>query len=224
MKVVQLLIKSILGTVFFLLILFISAGRIDYWQGWLYGSINIISTVINSLALYKDKELAEERSEYRAGTKSWDKLILGSLALINIIINIVAGLDSGRYYWSPQLHWSIYLLGTVLILGAEVIFFTAQIQNKFFSSVMRIQTDRGQTVCETGLYKVIRHPGYLGMIISVAGIPLILGSLWCIIPSSLSIILILVRTYLEDKTLINELNGYREYTYNTRYKLIPHVW
>jgi protein-S-isoprenylcysteine O-methyltransferase Ste14 len=136
----------------------------------------------------------------------------------------VAGLDSGRYYWSPQLHWSIYSLGIVLILGAEVIFITAQIQNKFFSSVMRIQTDRGQTVCETGLYKVIRHPAYLGMIISVAGIPLILGSLWCIIPSSLSIMLILVRTYLEDKTLTNELNGYREYTYKTRYKLIPRVW
>ncbi|MCJ7450068.1 MAG: isoprenylcysteine carboxylmethyltransferase family protein [Bacteroidales bacterium] len=224
MKAIQLLIKSLIGTIFFLLILFISAGRIDYWQGWLYGSINIISTVINTLALYKDKELAEERSKYRTGTKSWDKLILGLLVLINIIINIVAGLDSGRYYWSPQLHWGIYLLGIVLILGGEVIFLTAQIQNKFFSSAMRIQTDRGHTVCETGLYKVIRHPGYLGMIISVAGIPLILGSLWCIIPSSLSIILILIRTYFEDRTLINELNGYREYTYKTRYKLIPCIW
>jgi protein-S-isoprenylcysteine O-methyltransferase Ste14 len=224
MKVIQLLIKSLIGTIFFLLILFISAGRIDYWQGWLYGSINIISTVINSLALYKDKELAEERSKYRAGTKSWDKLILGLLSLNLIIIYIVAGLDSGRYYWSPQLHWSIYVLGIVFILGAEVIFLTAQIQNKFFSSAMRIQTDRGHAVCESGLYKVIRHPGYFGMIISVAGIPLILGSLWCIIPASLSIILILVRTYLEDKTLTNELNGYREYTYKTHYKLIPHIW
>jgi protein-S-isoprenylcysteine O-methyltransferase Ste14 len=224
MKAIQLLIKSLIGTVFFLLILFISAGRVDYWQGWLYVSISIISTIFNSLVLYKDKELAEERSKYKSGTKSWDKLILGLLSLNLIIIYIVAGLDSGRYYWSPQLHWSIYMLGIVLILGAEVIFLTAQIQNKFFSSAMRIQTDRGQTVCETGLYKVIRHPAYLSMIISAAGIPLILGSLWCVIPSSLSIILILVRTYLEDKTLINELNGYREYTYKTRYKLIPHIW
>ncbi len=224
MKSIQLLIKSLAGTVFFLLILFICAGRIDYWQGWLYGSINIILTVINSLALYKDEELTEERSKFKVGTKSWDKLILGLLALINIIINIVAGLDTGRFHWSLQLHWSIYSLGIVLILGAEVIFLTAQKQNKFFSSAMRIQTDRGQVVCETGLYKVIRHPGYFGMIISVAGIPLILGSLWSIIPSSISIILILIRTSLEDRTLINELTGYSEYTYKTRYKLIPGVW
>ena len=224
MKSIQLLIKSLAGTVFFLLVLFICAGRFDYWQGWLYGSINIISTVINSLALYKDEELTEERSKFRADSKSWDKLILALLALINIIINIVAGLDSGRFHWSTQLHWSIYLLGTVLILGAEVIFLTAQKQNKFFSSAMRIQTDRGQVVCETGLYKIIRHPAYLGMIISVAGIPLILGSLWSIIPSSISIILILIRTSLEDRTLTNELSGYREYAYKTRYKLLPVLW
>jgi len=224
MKVIEFLIKSLIGTIFFLFILFLSAGRIDYWQGWLYGSINIILTVINTLALLKDKGLAEERAKYKAGTKSWDKLIIGLLAMINIIINIVAGLDSGRFYWSPQLHWSIYLLGIVLILIGEVIFLTAQRQNKFFSSVMRIQTDRGHTVCETGLYKFIRHPGYSGMIISVTGVPLILGSLWCIIPSGLSIILILIRTHLEDVTLINELNGYREYTYKTPYRLIPWIW
>jgi len=224
MKVIEFLIKSLIGTIFFLFILFLSAGRIDYWQGWLYGSINIILTVINTLALLKDKGLAEERAKYKAGTKSWDKLIIGLLAMINIIINIVAGLDSGRFYWSPQLHWSIYLLGIMLILCGEVIFLTAQRQNKFFSSVMRIQTDRGHTVCETGLYKFIRHPGYSGMIISVTGVPLILGSLWCIIPSGLSIILILIRTHLEDVTLINELNGYREYTYKTPYKLIPWIW
>ena len=87
MKAFQLLIKSLIGTIFFLLILFISAGRIDYWQGWLYGSINIISTVVNSLALYNDKELVAERSKFKAGTKSWDKLILGLLSMNLIIIN-----------------------------------------------------------------------------------------------------------------------------------------
>ena len=224
MKTGQLLIKSLTGTLFFLLILFISAGRINYWQGLLYASINIISVFLNSFALSNNNELAEERSRVHEGTKSWDKKILGLSAVTLIITYIVAGLDSGRFQWSPGFHWSINATGTVLILLGEVIFLTAQKQNKFFSSVMRIQTDRGQTVCETGLYKIIRHPAYLGTIVTPIGIPLISGSLWSIMPSVFSIILTLIRTSLEDKTLINELNGYREYTYKTRYRLLPYIW
>ena len=224
MKTVQLLIKSMAGTFLFLLILFISAGRINYVQGWLYASVNIISVLLNSLLLRNNNELAAERSSVKEGTKSWDKKILGLSAVILVITYIVAGLDSGRYQWSSRFHWSINAIGIVLILCGEVIFLTAQKQNKFFSSIMRIQTDRGHTVCETGIYKVVRHPAYFGMIVTAIGIPLILGSLWSIIPSVFSIILIVIRTSLEDKTLFNELNGYREYTYKTRYRLVPFIW
>ncbi len=224
MKAFQLLIKSFAGTIFFLTVLFISAGHADFWQGWVYASINIICLVVNSISLNDNNELAEERATVRAGTKSWDKLILGLSAATLIIIYIVAGLDSGRFHWSPTLHWSIYTVGIILLISGEIFFFTAQRQNRFFSSIMRIQKDRGHTVCDTGIYKIVRHPAYLGTIITATGIPLILGSLWSIIPSVLSIILTLIRTSLEDKTLINELNGYREYTLKTRYKLIPHIW
>jgi protein-S-isoprenylcysteine O-methyltransferase Ste14 len=97
-------------------------------------------------------------------------------------------------------------------------------QNNFFSTVMRIQKDRGHVVCDTGLYKIVRHPGYLGMIISLMGLPLITTSVWSIIPTFIAIILLLIRTSLEDKTLISELDGYAGYTRKTRYKLIPLVW
>jgi protein-S-isoprenylcysteine O-methyltransferase Ste14 len=224
MKTVQLLIKSLIGTLFFLLILFISAGRINYWQGWLYGTICIISVLLNSFALKNKHELAAERSEVKSGTKSWDKKILGLSAVTLIIIYIVAGLDSGRFQWSPRFHCGINAIGVILILLGEVIFLTAQQQNKFFSSVMRIQTDRGHTVCDTGIYKIIRHPAYFGNIITALGIPLILGSLWGFIPSVVSILLIIVRTSLEDKTLINELDGYSDYTSKTRYRLLPYIW
>jgi protein-S-isoprenylcysteine O-methyltransferase Ste14 len=83
-------------------------------------------------------------------------------------------------------------------------------QNIFFSSMMRIQTDRGHTVCNTGIHKIIRHPAYFGKIITGIGISLILGSLWGFIPSVVSIFLTIIRTSLEDKTLINELEGYRD--------------
>jgi len=224
MKTIQLLIKSLIGTLLFLLILFISAGRINYWQGWLYVTINIISVFLNSFALKNKDELAAERSVVKSGTKSWDKLILGLSAVTLIITYIVTGLDSGRFQWSPGFHWGINAIGAILILLGEVIFLTAQKQNKFFSSLMRIQADRGHTVCDTGIYKIIRHPAYFGNIITAIGIPLILGSLWGFIPSVVSIFLTIIRTSLEDKALINELDGYSDYTSRTRYRLLPYIW
>lgn len=110
-----------------------------------------------------------------------------------------------------------------MIIG-QIIFLTARSQNNFFSSVVRIQKDRGHVVCDTGLYKTIRHPGYLGMIISLIGLPFITTSIWSVIPTLIAIILLLIRTTLEDITLINELEGYDEYARKTRYKLIPLIW
>ena len=224
MKANQLFIKSLIGTLFFLIVLFISAGRINYWQGWLYASVSIISVFLNSLLLVNNRELAEERAAVKADTKSWDKKILGLSALVLIITYIIAGLDSGRFHWSPEFHWSINTVGLLLIMCGEVIFLAAQRQNKFFSSVVRIQTDRGHTVCDTGIYSIIRHPAYFGMILTAIGIPLILGSLWGFVPSGIAIVLTLIRTSLEDKTLINELPGYREYSHKIRYRLFPYVW
>jgi protein-S-isoprenylcysteine O-methyltransferase Ste14 len=111
-----------------------------------------------------------------------------------------------------------------LIIIGQILFLTARSQNDFFSSVVRIQKDRGHVVCDTGLYKIVRHPGYLGMIISLMALPLITTSIWSIIPTLIAIVLLLIRTSLEDKTLINELDGYVEYTKKTQNKLIPFVW
>jgi protein-S-isoprenylcysteine O-methyltransferase Ste14 len=149
---------------------------------------------------------------------------LSTSAPVYLIMIIVSGLDSGRFHWSPNLHWSLYILAIIITLFGHLIFLIAKRQNKFFSTVVRIQTERGHTVCDTGLYKIIRHPGYFGMIISTLGFPLLLGSIWSIIPVILSISIFVIRTYLEDKTLINELKGYKEYSFKTRYKLIPKVW
>ena len=213
MKPFKLFIKSLAGTLFLLLILFISAGRINYWQGWLYATICIISVFMNSFALKNNVELAGERSEVKSGTKSWDKKIIGLSAITLIITYIVAGLDSGRFHWSPEFNRGIIASGVIFILLGGLIFFSAQKENNFFSSLMRIQSDRGHTVCDTGIYKIIRHPAYFGNIITAIGIPLTLGSLWCFIPSAIAIFLIVLRTSLEDRTLINELDGYRDYTH-----------
>ncbi len=217
-------IKHLAGSILFFAIIFISAGRIDYLQGLIYVAIGVVMSILNYNVLRVDDELLKERSKPGEGTKKWDKTILGLSFLITISMYITAGLDSGRYHWSPDFHWSICLLGIILTITGQFLFLIAQKQNKFFSSSVRIQTDRKHIVCETGLYKVVRHPAYLGLIIQSLGFPLLFGSLWSIIPICLLIILLITRINLEDKTLKNELKGYLEYSNKTRFKIIPYVW
>ena len=100
----------------------------------------------------------------------------------------------------------------------------AESVNKFFEPTVRIQTDRGHKVIDTGPYALVRHPGYVAACLLFMGMPLALGSLWALIPAVLSCLLLVVRTILEDRTLREELSGYEEYTQRVRYRLIPGVW
>ena len=218
------LIKHFFGTFIFFAVIFVSAGRIDYPQGLIYVSLGLIMAILNYTVLRIDPELLKERSKPGDGTKKWDKTILGLSFLVTISMYIIAGLDSGRFHWSPEFHWSICLPGIILTASGQLLFLIAQKQNRFFSSTVRIQTDREHVVCDTGLYKTVRHPAYLGSIIQAAGFPLLFGSLWSIIPVSVLITLFVIRTVLEDRTLRNELKGYPEYSDKTRYKIIPFVW
>jgi len=218
------LVKHLLGTLIFFSVIFISAGRIDYWQGLTYVFIGIIMSVLNYTVLRIDPELSEERSKPGKDTKNWDKIILGLSFLATISMYIIAGLDSGRFHWSPDFHWSLILSGIILTVTGQLLFLIAQKQNKFFSSTVRIQTDRKHTVCENGLYKFVRHPAYMGSIIQAVGFPLLFCSVWSVIPVSLLVALLIIRTKLEDRTLKNELIGYVEYSLKTSYRIIPHVW
>ena len=218
------LIKQIIGTFLFFAILFISAGRLDYWQGLIYVAIGTSMFILSHTFLRIDPELLKERSKTGEGTKKWDKTLLGLSFLATISMYTVAGLDSGRFHWSPEFHRSIYLLGIILTALGQLIFLVAQKQNKFFSSTVRIQTDREHTVCDSGLYKIVRHPAYFGSIVQALGFPLLFGSYWSIMPIIILIILIIIRTILEDKTLKKELKGYLEYTDQTRRMIVPFVW
>ena len=224
MKRLQYFLKSFAGVFFFIVVLFISAGRIDYYQGWIYTAVSFLGLLMNYFLTGDDTELLGERSNPPKDAKQWDKRILKLSALTTFIAYVVAGLDSGRYHWSRDLTWGTYFLGIVFVLTGQIFFLLAKKTNRFFSSVVRIQNDRGHTVCGSGLYKYVRHPGYCGMIISWIGFPLILGSLWSIIPIVFAICLLLIRTRLEDQTLMMELSGYNEYVQKTRFKLVPGIW
>jgi protein-S-isoprenylcysteine O-methyltransferase Ste14 len=116
------------------------------------------------------------------------------------------------------------IFGIILYIIGQTIVVWAKRMNKFFSSVVRIQSDRNQTVCKDGPYRFVRHPGYVGGIIFSIATPIVLGSFLGLIPLPATIILIFIRTYLEDKTLQNELPGYIDYTKEVRYKLLPGIW
>lgn len=218
------LLKQLTGSLVFFLVLFIAAGRPDYWQGWVYVAIGLVMLVLSYTLLKPCKELLVERSKPGAGAKVWDKKILGLSLLSTIAMYIVAGLDSGRFRWSPYVHPALGVTGILLTITGQLLFLIAQKQNRFFSSTMRIQTDRQHVVCETGLYKWVRHPAYLGSTIQALGFPLLMGSLWSFLPVIFMIVLLITRTALEDNTLLRELTGYPAYAAKTRYRLIPGLW
>lgn len=137
---------------------------------------------------------------------------------------IVACLDAGRFGWTGGLPWWLYALSIALFIVGQAIFLWAKVTNRYFSSVVRIQTDRGQTVCEDGPYRHVRHPGYAGSLIWTIVSPLMLGSVWALIPSVIAAALLVIRTRLEDDTLKKELPGYVEYASRVKYRLVPGVW
>ena len=149
--------------------------------------------------------------------------MLGLLIPAMVSILPVAALDDGRFRWLPM-PWWVCLMGYSLLIAGMVGLTWAESVNKFFEPTVRIQTDRGHKVIDTGPYRIMRHPGYVFSFAFFLGIPLALGSLWGLIPAMLMCLMLVVRTVLEDRTLQAELPGYREYAQRVRYRLIPGVW
>jgi protein-S-isoprenylcysteine O-methyltransferase Ste14 len=156
--------------------------------------------------------------------KAWDKVLAPLMAVsLSFPLVIVAGLDH-HFGWSPLFPIWMNLLGFVLITFGYAFAAWALAENRFFSSVVRIQADRGHVVCDSGPYRFVRHPGYAGNIFALPGIVLALGSVWTLIPVVIAIIIAVIRTELEDRTLQEELKGYKEYAQRLRYRLIPGIY
>ena len=118
----------------------------------------------------------------------------------------------------------VYVAAYVVLVVAYGLVLWAMWTNRFFSSVVRIQTDRGHHVVHDGPYRFVRHPGYVGAILLGLASAVALGSLWALIPAGLMAMAVIVRTALEDATLKRELPGYAEYASRVRYRLLPGVW
>lgn len=194
-------------------------------MGWAYVGVFFAFDVATALALMpRHPELLIERSTIREGNKGWDKVILRLAAgYLPMAAWLVAGLDE-RYGWSPQILPGLEIGALAVVVIGFGVTVWAMAANAFFSVVVRIQDDRGHAVASGGPYRYVRHPGYVGAILLTVGAPIMLGSWWALVPSVLSALLYVVRTALEDQTLQRELDGYKEYTQQTRYRLLPGVW
>ena len=218
----KLILKSLSFIVLIVVVIFISAGRLDYWQGWAYTGLNLIFLIVSYFLL--PSELIQERLEPDKGVKKWDLVFQKVSIPVFLAILIISALDGGRFYWYPQIPFYIIIIGIFLYAIGQIIILWAKMVNKYFSSVVRIQTERGQTVCKEGPYSFIRHPGYLGGLLYSIATPLVLGSFWGLIPVAISLLLLFIRTNLEDETLQKELEGYTEYTREVKYKILPRIW
>ena len=223
-EVVKWVIKACVGILVMATILFIAAGRLDWVMGWVYLGVFVLITAVTPFI--SDPELlVEERGRAKEGTKDWDRILFAFYGLVSPSLGtpLVAALNL-RFGWLPQIPLTLQVGTLVVYVLGWAVHLWAMASNKFFSRSVRIQKDRGQTVATGGPYRYVRHPGYVGGILLQVAAPITLGSLWALIPGGLGALLLLIRTALEDRTLQEELDGYKDYTQQVRYRLLPGVW
>mgnify|MGYP000388010973 CR=1 FL=1 len=209
------------------LILLVCGRDFGWWQAWVFLVLIFISGIGGRILAEKRHPgiLAERAtSEKTLNAKPWDKVLSPLMAIsLTFPIVIVAGLDH-RYGWTPLFSTWLHILGLFIIALGYAFAAWALIENRFFSSTVHIQKDRGHSVCDSGPYRIVRHPGYAGNLLALPGIIMALNSMWTLIPAVVALVIAVIRTALEDKTLHEELPGYRNYAQRVRYRLIPWIY
>jgi protein-S-isoprenylcysteine O-methyltransferase Ste14 len=205
----------------------VCGGDLGWWQAWGYSLLIVAAGPGGRIwAERRHPGLMSERQnmEKAQSAKAWDKVLAPLMALsVSFPLVIVAGLDH-RFGWSPAFPLWLIVPGFILIALGYAFAAWALAENRFFSSVVRIQVDRGHVVCDTGPYRFVRHPGYAGNLLALPGIVQALSSMWTLIPAAVALIIAVIRTALEDRTLQKELPGYRDYAQRVRYRLIPGIY
>jgi protein-S-isoprenylcysteine O-methyltransferase Ste14 len=203
-------------------VLFLSVGRWNWVMGWVFVIATTLWVGATALVVIpRNPELLAERLGPRKGAKTWDAVIMSIIGPALIACYIVAGLDV-RYGWT-RISLPLQIIALIIVVLGYALIVWATAANPFFSLIVRIQQERGHTVAAGGPYRFVRHPAYVGGVALYLATPLMLGSLWALIPGGLSAVLMVVRTTLEDKMLLNELEGYKEYAGRVRHRLLPRV-
>jgi protein-S-isoprenylcysteine O-methyltransferase Ste14 len=175
------IIQVISQMLIIMIILFISIGTIRWLWAWVYFGISILVLLAN--AIFMDPKLIAERGKKKEGIKKFDRIITTINIIPILAMIIISGLDN-RFGWSGRLPLWYNITGIILMALGNALFTCAMTANKFFSTSVRIQTDRDHKVADRGPYAIVRHPGYTGYILFNFTTPMLLGSLWALIPDS----------------------------------------
>ena len=204
--------------------LFLSSGDLAWTWAWVFLGIGLVSVTINAVFMLRTSlGTIAERARPKE-VKGWDKWIGGSWLLGQyFLVPLIAALDQ-RFSWTHVYGNTWHGLGAVVYALSLGITGWAMISNAYFSTAVRIQTDRGQQVCSSGPYHYVRHPGYVGFFLQALSTPILLGSLWALLFAIPVGVLMVIRTVIEDRMLQEELPGYKEYTHHVKYRLLPWVW
>ena len=215
------ILRSYIGVVVMTLPIFLGAGRWAFVRGWAYVALAVVGTTLSHLLSRGDPDLTVDRATRAREGESWDRRLLLALFVTSEVMYLVAGFDAGRFGWTGEVPLWIALGGSVAMLGGQLLFALARRENAFFSSTVRLQRDRGHVVCETGPYRIVRHPGYLGLLLSILAFPFVLGSAWSSIPALVAGGVLVMRAAREDAFLLTELSGYEAFSARTRWRLLP---
>jgi protein-S-isoprenylcysteine O-methyltransferase Ste14 len=218
--VIILMTQRAIGIVLFIA----AAGTLHDFRGMTNIALYLVVSIIAcAIMLFSRQETFSERGEKQENTKGWDRVILPIYVLLAYYgIYIVAGLGV-RFEWSRfTIGW--FYAGTVLYLLSSIFTVWPIMENKYFEETARIQSNREQTVISSGPYRIVRHPGYAGIVVWALASALMFGTLAVSAVALVIITAIVIRTYLEDRMLQRELDGYMEYAKRVRCRLIPFIW
>lgn len=197
----------------------------SWWQAWSYFSLTFVGFVASRAVVgRRHPDLLRERANVldQPDVKGWDRWLAPAVAFGSVLPAVIAGLQR---LWRPAAFGvPANLAGVGLIVAGYLLGTLAMWHNRFFSGHVRIQRDRDHQVVSSGPYRWIRHPGYTGSLLALAGQPLLLDSTWSWVGVAVVVVLTVVRTGLEDRTLRQELPGYADYAQRVRQRLIPWLW
>lgn len=222
----QMIIQLVAYLIIFPMFPLLLSGRWDWWEAWFYAFVCLMSFVVSRvLVSRKYPDLLAERGKFlkHANAQPWDKLLAPLVGLGGNLVPVTVGLEAlygQRFVFSLP----VKLIAMILFLAGMLWSSYALMENRYFSGMVRLQSERGHQVITGGPYRFMRHPGYAGALLAYLTAPLFLDSLWTYLPVALVLFVIVIRTRLEDHFLQAELPGYKEYAQKVRYRLIPGIW
>jgi protein-S-isoprenylcysteine O-methyltransferase Ste14 len=215
--------STVLGILALFAMIFIPAGRLDYWQGWAYMSTAVLASGLYTLyvAIY-DPALMRRRMQVGPSQEREpaQKVIVVFIFIAFIALIALPPLDY-RLGWSP-VPWPVSLAGDFLVALSFTFFYLVARVNSYAAANVRVE--EGQKVVDTGVYGIVRHPMYSGALFLIIGTPLALGSWRTLLLVPLFLVILLFRIASEEKVLVRGLPGYTEYQKKVKYRLVPFVW